>query len=102
MFNPLSVGNHGQKLENQNPLKDTLNRIKASGESPSGILNDALSKNRGWNEMPYILDDNLPDMKPCPFCGREPALQIDKRYPKMTRGSALPVDAYTVVCNTFS
>ena len=52
--------------------------------------------------MAYVLDDKLPDMKRCPFCGREPALQKDKRYPKMTNGSALPVDAYAVVCNTFS
>ena len=52
--------------------------------------------------MAYILDDEnkLPNMLPCPFCGREPALQIDKRYPKMT-GSAYPVDAYTVVCNSY-
>ena len=51
--------------------------------------------------MSYILDDNLPDMMPCPFCGKEPALQKDKRYPK-SAGNLLPVDAYAVVCNTFS
>ena len=50
--------------------------------------------------MPYILDDALPEMKLCPFCGREPALQVDKRYPKWTKNTALPVDGYTVVCNT--
>ena len=39
-------------------------------------------------------------LKPCPFCGREPALQVDKRYPKWTKDSAMPVDGYTVICNT--
>lgn len=52
--------------------------------------------------MPYILDDNLPEMKLCPFCGREPVLQKDRRYPKMPYKTVLPVDAYTVVCNTYS
>lgn len=51
--------------------------------------------------MSYILDDNLPEIKPCPFCGRDPAVQVDKRYPKNLE-SLMPVDAYTVVCNTFS
>ena len=40
------------------------------------------------------------NLKPCPFCGRDPALQVDKRYPKTAR--MLPIDAYTVVCNTYS
>lgn len=54
--------------------------------------------------MAYVLDDKnkLPDMLPCPFCGKEPALQKDKRYPKMTNGRAYPVDAYSVVCNSYS
>lgn len=52
--------------------------------------------------MAYILDDEnkLPEMKPCPFCGKEPALQVDKRYPRT--GGVFPVDGYSVVCNTFS
>ena len=49
--------------------------------------------------MAYILDDKLPDIKPCPLCGRDPALQVDKRYPKY--GGVLPVDGYTVVCNSY-
>jgi len=51
--------------------------------------------------MSYILDDNLPDMLPCPFCGREPALQVDKRWPRWTENTALPIDGYSVVCNTY-
>lgn len=47
--------------------------------------------------MAYVLDDTLPAIKPCPFCGREPALQKDIRYP---RPKCEPVDAYEVVCNT--
>ena len=66
------------------------------------VAENALNGKAGKVEMSYILNDDLPEMKPCPFCGREPALQKDKRYPRMTQGSALPVDAYAVVCNTFS
>jgi hypothetical protein len=49
--------------------------------------------------MSYVLDDKnkLPDFLPCPFCGREPALQKDIRYP---RPENEPKDAYEVVCNT--
>ena len=48
--------------------------------------------------MTYILDDKLPEIKPCPFCGRDPALQEDIRYP---RPECEPVKAYEVVCNTY-
>lgn len=52
--------------------------------------------------MAYVLDDEnkLPDFLPCPFCGKEPALQVDKRYPKWTKDTSMPVDGYCIVCNT--
>ena len=48
--------------------------------------------------MGYVLDDSLPLIKPCPFCGRDPALQEDIRYP---RPACEPAKAYEVVCNTY-
>lgn len=50
--------------------------------------------------MAWILDDNLPEILPCPFCGREPALQKDIRYPRSSLDGK-PKDAYEVVCNTY-
>ena len=47
--------------------------------------------------MVYMLDDSLPDIKHCPFCGRDPVLQEDIRYP---RPECEPVRAYEVVCKT--
>lgn len=36
----------------------------------------------------------------CPFCGKEPVLQVDKRYPKWIESAVLPVDGYAVICTT--
>ena len=43
----------------------------------------------------------MSELKPCPFCGEPPVVQVDKRYPRMTEGSGLPVLAYAVVCNSY-
>lgn len=48
--------------------------------------------------MAYILDDDFPELKPCPFCGRDPAMQEDIRFP---RPACEAVKAYEVVCNTY-
>lgn len=37
-------------------------------------------------------------LKPCPFCGNEPTLQQDTRYPEELDDR--PVKAYEVVCKT--
>ena len=47
--------------------------------------------------MAYILDDLLPDIRPCPFCGRDPAVQKDIRFP---RPKCNAMTAYEVVCKT--
>ena len=38
------------------------------------------------------------EIKPCPFCGKEPVMVKDIRYP---RPECEPTDAYEIVCNTF-
>ena len=43
----------------------------------------------------------MEELKPCPFCGTKPTLQVDKRYPKWTQNTGLPVDGYAVVCNSY-
>ena len=47
--------------------------------------------------MSYVIRDDLPVALPCPFCGRDPVLQKDQRYPRPT---CEVVDAYEVICNT--
>lgn len=47
--------------------------------------------------MSYVLSDDLPEIKVCPFCGRDPAVQKDRRYP---RDCMYPVDAYEIICDT--
>lgn len=37
-------------------------------------------------------------IKPCPFCGREPIINKDIRYP---RPECEPKEAYEVICTTF-
>lgn len=47
--------------------------------------------------MAYILDNSLQDFLPCPFCGKDPALEEEIRYP---RPECEPKKTYAVVCNT--
>ena len=37
-------------------------------------------------------------IKPCPFCGKDPVMVKDIRYP---RPECKATDAYEIVCNTF-
>ena len=48
--------------------------------------------------MEFVLDDDIPKLLPCPFCGREPVLSQDKRYPPPNGN---PKDVYVVMCNNF-
>lgn len=40
----------------------------------------------------------MPGLKPCPFCGSRPVLQMDTRYP---RPECKPRKAYEVVCKNW-
>lgn len=38
--------------------------------------------------MQYILDDNLPEIKPCPSCGKAPSINV----------KLAPIDGYRIKC----
>ena len=41
---------------------------------------------------------NTSELKPCPFCGSDPVLQVDIRYPRPERE---PRKAFEVVCQNY-
>ena len=41
----------------------------------------------------------LPDPLPCPFCGRDPVIQHDRRYPDEAGSEGC--SAFEVICNTW-
>lgn len=40
-------------------------------------------------------------LKPCPFCGKEPRIQRDGRWPRSGPFEGQRVDAFEVVCDNY-